>query len=120
MWIEKLPASLIIADSCTPLKNNMVIVSQSCLMTYTEILANFIELTQVMCVSREEEWIPTLFPLESLKNFSFFDNNNNICSFKSFPAIIFNQEKARMTSSLNNTFYCNLQGKSGQTDEAKV
>lgn len=98
MWIEKLPASLVMADRCTPLKNNMVIVSQSCLMTYTEILANFIELTQVMCVSREkkgEEWIPTLFPLESLKNFSFFDNNSHICSFRSFPAITFNQKKSQ-------------------------
>lgn len=72
MWLEKLPACLVMTDSCTPLKNNTVIVSLSCLMTSTEILANFIKLTQVMCVSREkrgEELIPTLFLPGDLKEF---------------------------------------------------
>lgn len=70
IWIEKLPACLVMTDSC--LKNKMAIVSLSCLMTYTEILANFNKLTKVMCVSKEErreELIPTLFPPWELEEF---------------------------------------------------
>jgi len=62
---------------------------------------------------RREELIPTLFSQDSIKNVIFLDSDRDIRSFKSFPAIICNQKKSMMTSFLKNTFYCNLQGKSG-------
>lgn len=92
-------------------------------MTYTEILANFIKLSQVICVSREkrrEELIPALFTQESLKNSRVFDSNRDIQDFNSFLAIIRNQKKARMMRLLNNSFYCNYQGKFGEDNEFKV